>query len=372
MSQVAGNATPPPTDFAELVRAELSRPGCEDDSLDNLHGKSWLVVPPRQLFGIALSGGGIRSATFNLGLLQGLQERGFLRGFDYLATVSGGGYTGAFWTQWRRLHPERPFPESAPNNEAEPHEIRHLRRFSNFLSPSLGIFSFDTGRVIIALINAVIPSLVGAITFLAVVLLGTVVLGFVVLVLPGVLAHRLLPPMEFRSLDMGMVIGGFACMALFAIAHFAAMCKIWRESVERRRVTWTGIVFVLLVSIAWGLSAKLWAGVQRRRDSSNGNMALCTGTGCRAHPAPDCLRPTSHYQGELRFSAAVVDGGRRPGELLVRIRRCIVGWRHPVVVGGLQCLPLAADPSGSGHFGISQQHTSGCRGRLAQPVRWND
>jgi hypothetical protein len=47
------------------------------------------------LVGLALSGGGIRSATFNLGLLQGLVKQGILRYCDYLSTVSGGGYIGS-------------------------------------------------------------------------------------------------------------------------------------------------------------------------------------------------------------------------------------------------------------------------------------
>src|SRR5262249_49006376 len=44
------------------------------------------------LVGLAFSGGGIRSATFNLGVLQRLQELDLLRSVDYLSTVSGGGY----------------------------------------------------------------------------------------------------------------------------------------------------------------------------------------------------------------------------------------------------------------------------------------
>jgi hypothetical protein len=46
--------------------------------------------------GLALSGGGIRSATISLGLLQALAKTGLLRHFDYLSTVSGGGYIGGF------------------------------------------------------------------------------------------------------------------------------------------------------------------------------------------------------------------------------------------------------------------------------------
>src|ERR1043166_7586835 len=55
---------------------------------------------PENLVGLALSGGGIRSATFCLGLLQGMQEHGLLRIFDYLSTVSGGGYLGGWWSAW--------------------------------------------------------------------------------------------------------------------------------------------------------------------------------------------------------------------------------------------------------------------------------
>mgnify|MGYP000653253863 CR=1 FL=1 len=41
--------------------------------------------------GLALSGGGIRSAAYCLGVLQALAYRGALPNIDYLSTVSGGG-----------------------------------------------------------------------------------------------------------------------------------------------------------------------------------------------------------------------------------------------------------------------------------------
>jgi len=50
----------------------------------------------RPRVGFALSGGGIRSATFSLGIFQSLARAGGLRAVDYLSTVSGGGYFGAF------------------------------------------------------------------------------------------------------------------------------------------------------------------------------------------------------------------------------------------------------------------------------------
>ena len=48
------------------------------------------------IVGLALSGGGVRSATFALGVLQALAKKGRLRHIDYLSTVSGGGFTGSF------------------------------------------------------------------------------------------------------------------------------------------------------------------------------------------------------------------------------------------------------------------------------------
>jgi choline dehydrogenase-like flavoprotein len=51
---------------------------------------------PDDTVGLALTGGGIRSATFALGVLQSLSERGRLRDIDFLSSVSGGGFTGSF------------------------------------------------------------------------------------------------------------------------------------------------------------------------------------------------------------------------------------------------------------------------------------
>jgi hypothetical protein len=51
-----------------------------------------------QLVGLCLSGGGIRSATFSLGLIQALFRSGLIKRVDYLSTVSGGGYIGSCLT----------------------------------------------------------------------------------------------------------------------------------------------------------------------------------------------------------------------------------------------------------------------------------
>jgi len=130
--------------------------------------------PPRALCGLALSGGGMRSATFNLGLLQGLHQLNLLGMFDYLATVSGGGYTGGFWTAWRhhaqkRLKGQKEEPPLFPTRDdrsrgAHLLEVRHLREFSNFLSPRLGLLSPDTGRMMTAALSAIVPALLSTLS----------------------------------------------------------------------------------------------------------------------------------------------------------------------------------------------------------------
>ncbi|MFL5357700.1 hypothetical protein [Archangium sp.] len=133
-----------------------------------------LVSAQRDLCGLALSGGGIRSATFNLGLLQGLHQLGLLEMFDYLATVSGGGYIGGFWTAWRHYHGKpagedapRLFPSDAQGSRgAKLSEVGHLREFSNFLNPRLGLMSMDTGRMVVAALSAVIPALISSLSLI--------------------------------------------------------------------------------------------------------------------------------------------------------------------------------------------------------------
>jgi hypothetical protein len=102
------------------------------------------------LMGLCFSGGGIRSATFNLGILQGLAELNLLRCFDYLSTVSGGGYIHQWFAAWslRRGFEQvekRLIPLPQPDNPGDhPEPIRWLRRYSNYLTPENGLLSGDT------------------------------------------------------------------------------------------------------------------------------------------------------------------------------------------------------------------------------------
>jgi hypothetical protein len=62
-------------------------------------------TPDNGLVGLAFSGGGIRSATLNLGIAQALNEYGIFRHADYMSTVSGGGYLGSSLSTLMRRRP---------------------------------------------------------------------------------------------------------------------------------------------------------------------------------------------------------------------------------------------------------------------------
>jgi hypothetical protein len=131
--------------------------------------------PLTDLRGLALSGGGIRSATFCLGVLQQLAAEGRLRCFDYLSTVSGGGFIGGWWSAWlsrserrtaagerrglpaifpdaegieldRQGNPADYTPDGSRSAGVDP--IHHVRLFSNYLTPRKGALSADTWRAI--------------------------------------------------------------------------------------------------------------------------------------------------------------------------------------------------------------------------------
>jgi hypothetical protein len=109
------------------------------------------LLHQRRQAALSLSGGGIRSGTFALGLMQGLARHRLLEKFDYLSTVSGGGYTGGWLTAWIHRHPEglagvsRDLTEGGGQKiDPDAAPLRYLRRYSNFITPKVGLLTADT------------------------------------------------------------------------------------------------------------------------------------------------------------------------------------------------------------------------------------
>lgn len=101
---------------------------------------------PADTLGLALSGEGVRGAAFGLGVLQAMARAGWLRHVDYLSTVAGGGYTGAFLGRYfdsyrmRRGEPG-PSPGMVQDRvgggliDPDSAPVDWLRRHSNHLAP---------------------------------------------------------------------------------------------------------------------------------------------------------------------------------------------------------------------------------------------
>jgi hypothetical protein len=104
-------------------------------------GGTCRVSNDSMLTGLAFSGGGVRAASFSLGIMQGLNsvtkagEPPVLDAVDYLSTVSGGGYIGTSLVAGL-AQPDYSFPFDSRLDEQETPEIRHLRDYSNFLIPN--------------------------------------------------------------------------------------------------------------------------------------------------------------------------------------------------------------------------------------------
>lgn len=156
---------------------------------------------------LCLSGGGIRSAAFALGVLQGLARKGLLSRIHYLSTVSGGGYAGCWLSAWAHraesrgtAHvaataapigstadagaPDAPEPRRGtfpqveealarrPRHrpeEAEP--IRRLRSGQKFLTPRAGIASADTWAACVTIVRDLLLNWLVFLPLLAAVLL---------------------------------------------------------------------------------------------------------------------------------------------------------------------------------------------------------
>lgn len=198
---------------------------------------------------LCLSGGGIRSATFALGVLQVLARKGLLEKFDYLSTVSGGGYIGGWLSAWinqdglkaavaglnkdmRQSSDEKRDPESEP--------IRHLRRYSNYLTPKLGITSADTWTLAATVVRNIFLNWLMLIPLLALVLMvPRLFLGAGV----GVTFYK---PGAMTGYWIWLAIGAALILTMLATAYSATDLPKWR-STRMTRVTQGRYILLCLV-----------------------------------------------------------------------------------------------------------------------------
>lgn len=162
---IAANA---PIDFDAVCAAER-------DSLG--------VGPGAPLAALCLSGGGIRSAAFALGVVTGLARAGVLGGFHYLSTVSGGGYTGGWLGAWiHRAGSRRRVIEALGRRDAvppkgdgrtlDPPPVRHVRAYCSYLSPRWGLTSADAWTLLGTYLRNLVITAVVLVPLMAAVLMA--------------------------------------------------------------------------------------------------------------------------------------------------------------------------------------------------------
>jgi hypothetical protein len=135
---------------------ETPRFSTEDDYRTAVHARGKQAA-------LCLSGGGIRSAAFALGVMQAFAQKGLLTQFQYLSTVSGGGYTGGWLWRWiselDSVDDEAKGADKVADKLSqpiEPPQVQALREGSTFLTPKPGIASRDTWTVIVIFVRNIL------------------------------------------------------------------------------------------------------------------------------------------------------------------------------------------------------------------------
>ena len=205
------------------------------------------------LVGLALSGGGIRSSTFSLGVLQALDRIGLFKHVDYLSTVSGGGYIGTYLStcilqdlegtrepRSQTTDEDQPvFPFSQKTGVTESDRLRHLRNYASFLTPR---GKSDLLAIPIVLLRGIVVNLMfilPLLAFLALVLALTLTQEHTFVWTAGLQARGV--PQVVATFPFSLVAGGvlLSWMLLYPLGHFynelGSRARRRRESKERRR-----------------------------------------------------------------------------------------------------------------------------------------
>ncbi len=215
----AGNF--PGVHMAELAWLERRREEAEVDKGD----------PENDAVGLALSGGGIRSATFNLGLLQALERHGILKRIDYLSTVSGGGFIGSSLT-WFKAKCQEEFPfgtKRVDNRGIAGNVVAWLRSHGKYLTPGGGM---NTWSLIAAILTG---SIINLAIFIPVFLFSFHLLSLRYFTLPTWPdAPDFLAPLNGLTID-GFGLFMIACLVSLVLFLYHMARLIFTSSIAREQ-----------------------------------------------------------------------------------------------------------------------------------------
>jgi len=247
---------------------------------------------PPDAVGAALSGGGIRSATFSLGVFQALARRTLLGKIDFLSTVSGGGYLGGFWAGWidrlwkpQAVGPDRPAaapdaPEppladrfrqaEAALADSDSSEVRWLRENGRYLMPNGG------GDAWLAFAVA-LRNLLAVQAILGLLLLGMFLLivegsGLPLWLVPGALFDRVPGGDGFRvawSPWLALPAWGLVVAVALGLAYWFPLLRgsgLWRNRLSRALAGAIAVTVALLGFALLDTAGASAAGWLRGRD----------------------------------------------------------------------------------------------------------
>jgi hypothetical protein len=248
---------------------------------------------------LCISGGGIRSATFALGVTQGLASADILDQFDYLSTVSGGGYIGSWLSSWMRRHAHgatgvkedlqrtdtavaayrppdkagslaqtetpRELPQSKINPEPEP--LRHLREYSNYLSPRLGLLSGDTWTMASLYLRNLLLNLLVLVPLLALALAFPRIFSWLLQWSASLDESHLMGPTKWAWVAAVFIVIGFAYLGQ------KRPVEQGKKAQQQARTVTTDGRFILFcvfpLAVAAAALAVFWARVKAHPDQMN-------------------------------------------------------------------------------------------------------
>jgi hypothetical protein len=216
--------------------------------------RAGLGAGPEGARALCISGGGIRSATFALGAIQELARRGLLGRFDYLSTVSGGGYVGSWLSAWiHRAGGVEPVAAQL-RAAADPAPVEHLREFNNYLTPRLGVASPDAwtlGAIVVR--NMLLNWLLLLPLLMAALMAPRLMVSLLQVCPPGTSD----PFRGFDILQAGLVVAGLALYAFSTFAGFDALPSLGNRGLTQAQFVRRCLVpqllsgFLLIVGFWW-------------------------------------------------------------------------------------------------------------------------
>jgi hypothetical protein len=205
--------------------------------------------PPRRLRAVCCSGGGIRSAAFSLGGIQGLQERdgdgkSWYDGVDLITAVSGGSYLAGSLAMVNHELSDEERQQLPPYASGSPEDNR-LRNHTRYLVEDPRVAAVGVLSILHGLLLNLLPILAGI--YVTAKLLGWTLLT------TGVLTHTASSWQTPHVAAVAVVVAAIALLGvmLFAMERLHDVYRPPRETLRRVVRAWSIRLLQLAAAVAF-------------------------------------------------------------------------------------------------------------------------